>query len=236
MHRQMRQIFVFAVILVIPLAQSCIQPDPDKPGIEYAPNMYHPTSFHPLKDYDRERNEVNPHGMNMRMPPEGTVARGKKDYAYPYPDSQEGFEQAGEELVNPLPKDEEILAEGERLYNIYCQSCHGEKGLGDGPVASKEPGDQYMPGIPRFNSGAVADRTEGNIYHVITYGRNLMGSHSSQLTPEQRWKVTHYVKKLQRYDENADEFLPEEEDVEENDNEDDDNNEGEELSEVTKTE
>ena len=28
------------------------------------------------------------------------------------------------------------------------------------------------------------------------YGRNMMGSHSSQLTAKERWQTTMYVKKL----------------------------------------
>lgn len=204
----MMRIFVFIALLLGGFFfQGCIEPDPQEPGIEYAPNMWHPTSYHPLREYDRDRLELNPHGRNMRKPPEGTVARGKKDHFYPYPDTDEGYEQAGEELENPLPADQEILDEGERLYTKFCQNCHGEKGLGDGPVASQEPGDGLYPGVAALNSRAVRDNPPGQIYHVITYGRGLMGAHKGQLDPEQRWKIVHYVRKLQRYDEQADEFV-----------------------------
>ncbi|MBG7630105.1 MAG: cytochrome c, partial [Bacteroidetes bacterium] len=37
---------------------------------------------------------------------------------------------------------------------------------------------------------------EGSIYQVIMYGRNMMGSHASQLTAKERWQVTMYVEQL----------------------------------------
>jgi len=36
--------------------------------------------------------------------------------------------------------------------------------------------------------------TEGMMFYSVTYGRNLMGSYASQLTPRQRWKIIHYIK------------------------------------------
>jgi hypothetical protein len=37
----------------------------------------------------------------------------------------------------------------------------------------------------------------GTIFYSITYGKGMMGSHASQLNKEERWKVVHYVEKLQ---------------------------------------
>ena len=36
----------------------------------------------------------------------------------------------------------------------------------------------------------------GKMYHSITYGKNLMGSYASQLTPEQRWEVICYIQQF----------------------------------------
>ncbi|RZL99726.1 MAG: cytochrome c, partial [Pedobacter sp.] len=46
--------------------------------------------------------------------------------------------------------------------------------------------------------GAMKDLTDGQIYHTIQYGLNLMGSYASQLSPEERWKVVMYVHELQK--------------------------------------
>ena len=37
---------------------------------------------------------------------------------------------------------------------------------------------------------------EGSIYHVLMHGKNLMGSHSSQLTYKERWQIVQYVEVL----------------------------------------
>jgi mono/diheme cytochrome c family protein len=51
-------------------------------------------------------------------------------------------------------------------------------------------------GVPAYSRERLPNITEGSIYHVITYGKNLMGSHASQLTEEERWKIVHYVQYL----------------------------------------
>lgn len=48
-------------------------------------------------------------------------------------------------------------------------------------------------GVPNYKD---RDITEGNIYHVIMYGKGIMGSHSSQLSATERWQVVHHVEKL----------------------------------------
>jgi len=69
--------------------------------------------------------------------------------------------------------------------------CHGAKGAGDGKVADK------YPGVANLTGDAYKKITEGHIFHVITYGKGLMGSHGSQVNEEERWKIAKYVKQLQ---------------------------------------
>ena len=38
---------------------------------------------------------------------------------------------------------------------------------------------------------------DGHIFHVITYGKGRMWPHASQVNPEERWKIVHYVHRLQ---------------------------------------
>ena len=78
---------------------------------------------------------------------------------------------------------------GKSLYGIYCVVCHGKKGDGQGDLVKRE---KFL-GIPNYKD---RDITEGSIYHVLMYGKNLMGSHSSQLTREERWQVVNYVQTL----------------------------------------
>ena len=75
------------------------------------------------------------------------------------------------------------------LFEIYCASCHGNNGNGNGKLVERE---KFL-GVPSYKDRVI---TEGSIYHVITYGLNSMGSHANQLSPQERWLVTDYVLKL----------------------------------------
>ena len=168
-------------------------------GVEYAPQMYVSIPYEPLSQV--AENEYNQNGINERYPVQGTVPR--RSWAGTYrtdlaadvmvydihPDSAQ---QAGRELKNPVPLDEQTLADGKALYLRYCSACHGEEGNGQGKVAA-----QYK-GVPSYNSGAVKNLPEGHIYHVITYGIRRMWPHGTQMDPQERWKIVHYVQTLQQ--------------------------------------
>lgn len=163
----------------------------DNPGIEYAPNMYVSFAYEPLSQLEEKPNTINPHGMNMRLPVKGTIARGQLEYAtYNMPKSNENYEAASA-WKNPLPKTEFNVAEGKRLYNINCTPCHAEDGLGKGTIVA----DGKYPQVP-----AYADRlptiNPGKAFYSITHGKNLMGAYGSVLTPTQRWQVIHYIYEL----------------------------------------
>lgn len=163
----------------------------NRTGIEYAPQMYISDAYEPFSQ--AQEYTYNPNGMSMRLPVNGTIARGQGAYVYPHPNSAEGY-AASEGYTSWVTKAKEDIQEGERLYNIYCWSCHGKKGKNDGPIfkSKKMPG----PSWPGYQSEYIQNLPEGKIYHTITYGKGLMGSHASMLSPEERWKVIHYVKYL----------------------------------------
>ena len=168
------------LLALIVIVSSCDR-SKRKPNLQYMPNMYEPVSY---DTYGENPNyEI---GMEGRLPVAGTVARGS-ELPFAYENTAEGYELAKAELKNPLKT---IDAErGKSLYTIYCSSCHGSKGAGQGELAKRE---KFL-GIPDYKD---RDITEGSIYHVIMYGKNMMGSHSSQLTEEERWQVVAYVQKL----------------------------------------
>src|SRR5262249_1477649 len=82
--------------------------------------------------------------------------------------------------------------EGKRLYENYCIHCHGEKGGGDGLVTQHNG-----PKPPAYYSDQLKDLPEGKAFHTTEYGKNMMGSHASQLLASQRWKIIMYVQTLQ---------------------------------------
>lgn len=180
----------------------------DDPGLEYAPQMYHSIPYEPLtqiKDKDRgewlsnredglgefyNSNPNNEYEQNVRVPVAGTVRRTSNN-VLPYRLGK-GDVALAAELTNPLPDTPEILAEGKRLYELYCDHCHGTNG--------KEPGKvgEVFAGVPSYTAAAQKNLSEGHVFHVITHGIRRMGAHGSQISEEKRWKIVKYVKTLQQ--------------------------------------
>lgn len=177
----------FCMVAAVIIFSSCGKSDPNSPGIEYMPDMYRSPSH--------EANLTTTFGDDTiqvdRMPVNGTIPRGFIPYAYG--NDTGGYANAGRYLKNPIAFNEDVLKEGEVLYTKYCVHCHGGEGKGDGAVAAKLPGPP-----PSYSSPALANLPEGKVFHTITYGKGMMGPHASQLTQEERWKVVHFVQKLQK--------------------------------------
>lgn len=173
--------------LVIAGFSSCGKKDENSPGIEFMPDMYRSPSLEYYSTHTVDGQEE----FNAKEPVKGTVARGYLPYVYS--NTSDGYEQAGLNLKNPLTAKsrEEYEKEGEVLYTKFCVHCHGASGAGDGKVAGK------LPGPPPAYNGTLKNLPEGKIFHSITYGKGMMGSHASQLTQEERWKLVYYVQKLQ---------------------------------------
>lgn len=207
----------YALILSIGAALSGCGAGGNNQGLEYAPNMYHSVPYEPLTQIVDEEagemaqtfnntedghgeyynsNPLNPNRMTMRTPPANTVPRSKKGFL-PYRLHKDSLALAAATLKSPLPPNSEIvLKDGKELYDRFCEHCHGAKGQGDGLVAGGE--EPVFAGIANLTSDNLKTVSEGHIFHVITNGKGLMGAHGSQVSPEERWKIARYVKKLQK--------------------------------------
>lgn len=170
--------------------------DKESTGLEYARNMYDPLAYNP-----DQPNKNFADGLTAQTPPAHTSPVGYVEEDI-YPNTKEGYEAAGVNLVNPMPLTEKNLLEGKHLFNVMCGPCHGEKGDGQGHLVKIEK----FSGVPSFHDpekassrgGLMVDLTAGKIYHTIKYGVNMMGSYASQLSPDERWKVVLYVQELQK--------------------------------------
>jgi mono/diheme cytochrome c family protein len=100
-------------------------------------------------------------------------------------------------LVNPQPMSLESLENGRAQYLIYCATCHGENGAGNGPVSMA--GDMMGPFVgvlPVAGPGSIASvRSDGHVYTTIRYGRRRMPGYA-RITPNDRWDIVNYIRYL----------------------------------------
>ncbi|HKO14984.1 MAG TPA: cytochrome c/FTR1 family iron permease [Gemmatimonadaceae bacterium] len=102
----------------------------------------------------------------------------------------------GSEAALELPKKPLDLAAGRALFAANCASCHGERGLGDGPAAKS-----LNPRPPAIGSAdSMVDRSPALLYRIVSVGiaGTPMVGFGSQLSPAQRWDIVSYVLSLHR--------------------------------------
>lgn len=156
------------------------------PGWDYFPDMFYSTAYETYTPNPNFRD-----GMTMRTPVPGTIPRGVPLSNYTLdPDSRP---RAGDELTNPVPVSEEAIARGKDAYTIFCDKCHGPAGAGDGQLFSRG----LYPLKPRPVIGPADTLRDGEIFHTITLGFGSMGAHGQQVETDDRWKIIHYIRKLQ---------------------------------------
>ncbi len=183
------------LILIGAIVSSCNNV-PNSPGWEYMPDMYRSSSYE-----TNSENGIFADSLTDRQPVPGTISQGwvaNSDYSimkvpYPYKNDSLGYELAGQNLKDPIPASPENVAKGKIIFEKYCMHCHGATGQGDGAVVTVGK----HPPPPAYN-GILKNLPEGKMFHTLRYGKNLMGSHASQLTVEERWTVIRYVQTLQQ--------------------------------------
>ncbi len=95
-------------------------------------------------------------------------------------------------VKNPVPANQETLAEGEQLFTDNCVLCHGEKGVGDGPGAKAikvKPANFTDPKLQ-------ASETDGAFFWKMSNGRGPMPAWKETLSEKERWELVNYIRKL----------------------------------------
>ena len=177
-------ITAFCLVLLL---SACNRNGNKNPGLEFMPDMYRSPGYETYAP-----SPLTHDSASALQPVNGTIARGQY-IGFDYPNTNEGYEAAGTELKNPLETSQANLEEGKRQYEIFCAHCHGEKGDGQGWLQIK--GDKF-PVISYYDAGHK-DLPDGKMFFSITYGKNLMGPHASQVSAIDRWKIITYINKLQ---------------------------------------
>lgn len=153
-------------------------------GWDYMPDMYYSNAY---ESYSSNPNFGD--GLTMRAPVEGTVPRDM--LPFPWEKTDEDRLAAGEALINQRELTKENLDHGKLAYGIYCISCHGELGDGQGYLytSKKYP----YPPASLINEKATALK-DGEIYHSITVGYGIMGAHGGMIRQEDRWNIILHIR------------------------------------------
>lgn len=95
-------------------------------------------------------------------------------------------------MKNPVAPTPDNLNAARAIYMDKCASCHGDKGLGDGPEAS-----MYDPQPSNLaDAHMMSDMPDGEIFWKITEGNKPMPSFKKQLSDEQRWQLVNFLRTL----------------------------------------
>ena len=171
------------VAMLVPLLFSCDRTR-SSTGWDYMPDMYYSNAY---ESYTPNPNFED--GLTMRDPVEGTVSREMIPFRFEKTD--EDRLEAGRILVNPLEASEENLVRGKEAFGIWCSSCHGLKGDGQGYLYTSK---RYPYPPADLLTGEVKALKDGEIYHSITVGYGVMGSHGGMIRQEDRWKIILYLR------------------------------------------
>jgi len=144
-----------------------------RPNFEYFPNMVRTARYNAF-----EENPNFSDGMTLRTAVPGTIPRGHQ----PLTDT------------NPFQvTDRAAVERGAIVFANFCQPCHGADAKGVGPVVK-----HGFPPPPPLSRGQTQDKTDAQLFDVVTNGVYTMPPYGPQLSRDDRWKVILHVRSFRR--------------------------------------
>lgn len=157
-----------------------------KPPIEVFPDMDRQPKIRP-----QTPSSFFADGKASRPPVLGSVARGSQYLVEPL---TTGLVNGSTNFVevSPMPVTAELMRRGRERYQISCLPCHGP--LADGNGITRKFG---MAVVANLHDKRIVSMPDGEIFSVITNGRNLMGPYGANVAVEDRWAIVAYLRALQ---------------------------------------
>jgi mono/diheme cytochrome c family protein len=124
-------------------------------------------------------------GMGIALIPMLSFSGEFQGKPWPVPDKYE-------KMKNPVKSDAASVAEGKTLYGTHCQSCHGKKGLGDGPKAANLETE-----CGNFSKADFQKQSDGAVFYKVSEGRHDMPAFKKKISDQDDiWKIVNYVRTL----------------------------------------
>lgn len=171
-----------------------------RPPLELFPDMDRQPKLRPQTESsffaDRRSSRPPVPGTVARSAPYHLAAIEPKREVYPFEDAPVNTGRiAGTTnfvATGPFEINAQFLERGRERYQIQCLPCHGP--LGDGNGITKKLG---MGVVGNLHDPRIAALPDGELFFVITNGRNLMQGYGAQIPVEDRWAIIAYVHALQ---------------------------------------
>jgi mono/diheme cytochrome c family protein len=189
-------IFALCVLAVIGIAGK-------RGSVSRKPPLYlFPDMRRQLKLRPQQPNDFFVNSVSSQLPVPGTIARERPiqtgdGLVYPYEDSPlySGRATGTTNFVenNPLPVTAQLLQRGQQRFTVYCSPCHGQEADGNG--ITRKIG--AMAVVANLHDKRIVEMTDGELFYVITHGRNLMGAYGPNVPVEDRWAIIAYLRALQ---------------------------------------
>jgi mono/diheme cytochrome c family protein len=100
----------------------------------------------------------------------------------------------------PVRVDEKFIRRGQQRYEIYCATCHGIGGDGDGLVTLRalelEQGTWVKP--TSLHAEPIREQPVGQLYNTIANGVRKMPGYAAQIPVRDRWAIVSYLRALQK--------------------------------------
>lgn len=161
-------------------------------------------------------------GRAARPVIEGTVSKeavlGDDHYSLGYSKDAAGKVTFFSGFPKRVTVDARLVARGQERFNIYCSTCHGVDGHGNGMINVRAGEVSNGPSEVIYGTAWVqpanlhdADRRarpEGHLFNTISNGIRNMGGLGHQIPTADRWAIVAYVRALQLSDNAPAQILP----------------------------
>jgi len=94
-------------------------------------------------------------------------------------------------LKSPFTITPDVELKGQQLYMLYCWSCHGKTGKGDGAA-----GHSLDQKPANFHDTRIKKEPDGALFWKMSTGKGTMPAFKDVLSEEERWSLVSYIRKL----------------------------------------
>ena len=168
-----------------------------KPSLYIFPDMEWQLKLRPQKE-----NGFFTNRLSSQLPIPGTIPRSTplqtlSGPIFPYEDSpvNTGRITGTTNFIdnNPLPITAALLKRGQQRFTINCSPCHGATADGNG--ITKKIGAMLV--VANLHDKRIVELADGELFFVITNGRNNMGAYGANVTVPDRWAIVAYLRAVQ---------------------------------------